>query len=511
MLAQLKPNASNQLCFLRLASYKEEIMQEWEVRIRKRIPSTHDQSSTTLRDDLPKFLDQLSKALNPDQSGLAESTVCEISRIHGTETAKTSKFTPDEVIQEYTTLQDVLLDVFEQDGELGKKERNIVLVAMATAMKEAVSEFVNIVTEREQELADRLARASDAGKIALWEWDARTGETWRSEYHHEFYGFKNKSLTWTFSDLFACIHPDDLRMVKQEVEKVRAGKVKSYHAEYRVIWPDGSEHWLLGKGQVRLGADKSLKYVAGTVSEITERKEADAALERSVHRLEEEKQLREQFVNTLSHDLRNPLAAAKAAAQLIARHPEQSARITDLAMRVANAVNRADKMIQDLLDANRIRAGKQMVLDYSNCDLVGIARSVLDELISIHGDRFELKAETDIFGYWSADDLKRVFENLFTNAIKYGDPRSEITLEIEKRTKSVCISVHNWGNPIPHSEIPRLFDPFSRSASAEKNLRKGSWGLGLTLVRGVVEAHRGTIEVKSSANGGTSFIISLPY
>jgi signal transduction histidine kinase len=105
--------------------------------------------------------------------------------------------------------------------------------------------------------------------------------------------------------------------------------------------------------------------------------------------------------------------------------------------------------------------------------------------------------------------LRRVIENLISNAAKYGSPTGPITLTLEKRASEIDISVHNVGNPLPREELLQLFDPFHRSSTADASPHVG-WGLGLTLVRGVAEAHGGRVHVESTPEAGTTFTLSLP-
>jgi signal transduction histidine kinase len=196
-------------------------------------------------------------------------------------------------------------------------------------------------------------------------------------------------------------------------------------------------------------------------------------------------------------------------AQMIARHPDRVDRIPSLAARIVDSLGRADKMIEDLLDANRIRAGKGLPIEVEECDLTQIAERVCEELISVHGDRFRRQMPNSLVGYWSCKNLYRLLENLLTNGIKYGFSDAPVTLKIAERGSMVEISVHNFGQPIPLEDQKRLFDPFVRSKSAVSSQRKG-WGLGLTLVRGVAEAHGGHVEVQSEKETGTTFRVTLP-
>jgi signal transduction histidine kinase len=106
--------------------------------------------------------------------------------------------------------------------------------------------------------------------------------------------------------------------------------------------------------------------------------------------------------------------------------------------------------------------------------------------------------------------LRRVIENLCTNAVKYGLADTPITITLKAEAERVQLSVHNYGPVIPKEQQSRLFEAFQRAPSAEQSGKRG-WGLGLTLVRGITEAHGGSVEVASSEKEGTTFTVSLPW
>lgn len=226
--------------------------------------------------------------------------------------------------------------------------------------------------------------------------------------------------------------------------------------------------------------------------------------------LEKERELREQFVATLTHDLRTPLTAAKMGAQLILRHPDNPEKNQQLAAKIIRSIDRMDQMIRDLLDASRIRAGESLSMVMNECDLREVALMTLRELGVAYGDRFVLETESDsITGHWNEDGLRRVIENLANNAVKYGFPQQQVTVSLKQTNDTAQIIVHNYGPPIPAEEQHLLFKPFQHARSAQTGLKKG-WGLGLTLVKGVVEAHGGEVSVLSSEGEGTTFIVTLP-
>lgn len=241
-------------------------------------------------------------------------------------------------------------------------------------------------------------------------------------------------------------------------------------------------------------------------------KESAVKLSDSQHQVAElvdEKSIRESFVSLLSHDLRTPLSAAKISAQLILREASCSESAQTLAARIVSNINRAIQMIGDLLDSNRLRSGEKLPVFIKKLNLTSFARLNLQELSSIHGDRFVLNCAEEIEGYWDPTALRRVFENLGTNAIKYGNPDTSVTFTIKKHDSEVRIEVQNEGDVISAEEQMTLFEQFRRTKKSEGSSKKG-WGLGLTLVRGVAEAHGGTVKVTSTKESGTTFTVILP-
>ncbi|MFY0572562.1 ATP-binding protein [Archangium lansingense] len=315
--------------------------------------------------------------------------------------------------------------------------------------------------------------------------------------------------------------PEDMekdRAAAKEMLESPHGVCSPY--EKRYILPEGRVVWiLLGCAFIDEGRSKNVAFVlditqskeseemfAGILnSEQLAREEAEATLSQ----LKLERELREQFVSALSHDLRTPLTAAKMSAQLIPRQPQLPDKVYSLAARVRQNIDRADQMISDLLDANRIRAGQGLPIERSPGELRQLVAGTLEELSTVHGDRFLLQGEESIEGDWDARALRRLLENLCGNAIKYGDPTRPVTVSLKQEGDEVALAVHNWGEPIPAEDQKSLFQYFSRTKSAQTSGKKG-WGIGLTLVRGVAEAHGGSVGVESCREKGTVFRVRLP-
>jgi signal transduction histidine kinase len=234
-----------------------------------------------------------------------------------------------------------------------------------------------------------------------------------------------------------------------------------------------------------------------------------AELGAKIEALHTERSLREHFVSVLAHDLRGPLATAQLSIQLVQKNPELLRTRPDLATRVDRNLEQMDRMVRDLLDANRIRAGERLPLRLGECDLGPIAAQIAEDIRAQHGAHIAIEGEPHLRGIWSTDELQRALWNLVTNAVKYGAPQRPIAIGLHIVDERARVTVHNWGPPIPPEDQQSLFEPFARARAATRSGRPG-WGLGLALVRGCAEAHGGTVSLESSLEAGTTFTLELP-
>lgn len=218
-------------------------------------------------------------------------------------------------------------------------------------------------------------------------------------------------------------------------------------------------------------------------------------------------ELQEQLAHTLAHDLRNPVMAAKVSAQLIQRRPEDVDNAMNAATRISICMDRLDKMISDLLDVSRVRSGSDLILEFLECDLDWLVREVANELNMADTGRFVVESHGKCIGFWNESGIRRLIENLSINALKHGIENGTVTITLSQDEFYAMIKVHNHGDHLTAKEQEIIFEPFQRSKSAEN---KVGWGLGLSMVKGMVVAHKGTITIESEKKKGTTFIIKLP-
>jgi len=213
----------------------------------------------------------------------------------------------------------------------------------------------------------------------------------------------------------------------------------------------------------------------------------------------------DQLSHTLAHDLRNPLTTLKMSAQMLSKQMTEKEHLKKLE-RILHSATRIDGMIQELLDESRIKAHERRI-DLKECDLDWLVRDVAYELNITHVDRFLVDSGGKCVGLWNEDHLRRVLENLGTNAIKYGSESTPVMLSLSQVEDKAIIKVHNSGLPIPKEEKAALFHKFQRGSTTDN---KVGWGIGLSVVKNMVEDLKGSIEIQSEEGEGTTFSITLP-
>jgi signal transduction histidine kinase len=215
--------------------------------------------------------------------------------------------------------------------------------------------------------------------------------------------------------------------------------------------------------------------------------------------------LKDLFLGAVGHDLRNPLGSILMAQELTLTRACGEPSHQSHALRSKRAAERMHGLIEDILDLTRGQFTDGLPVTLEPTDLGEVARATLAELQLIHPDRaVDLEVAGDVGGLWDGQRLARVFSNLTANAIQHSE--GLIQVRVGGDDHRATVAVHNGGGaPIPDDAIPRLFDPFRRGDSGSEGL-----GLGLYIVREIVRAHGGTVDVRSTTAEGTTFTVTLP-
>ena len=471
-----------------------EIMNIWEKRANTEVKAAHHQDKFALRDSLPEYLSQLVKALsnNTDRTATRKKTTKKKAPVLARSMEKIGPAVIGQLILEYHILRQVICEVLEDEAPLSYTEREIIVCSIEQAVNDAATKFSDTLNERTpglkyqgeiQEVTFRdLLKALNESSIMVFT-DIIGNITYVNDKFCEISKYSREELMGQNHRIIKSEHHSH-EFYADLWQTISAGKVWSGEIKNRA--KDGENYWVHTTIIPFLDKHgKPNKYAAIRV-DITERKRAEeeremAIVERDFAQIEQD--IYEKFVATLAHDLRTPLTVASMAAQLIQRKDEIPDAVKSMAARIENKIKQTDDLIKGVLDANRIRNRLKLPAKVSDCDAGEVVKSALDDLRIIYGDRFNLKLSQNLMGHWSISGIQRIVENLCTNAIKYGDPDSPVTINLAEIAGRLELSVHNVGKPILEGEIQVLFDYLHRAKSAEASHQKG-WGIGLTVVRG---------------------------
>jgi signal transduction histidine kinase len=297
----------------------------------------------------------------------------------------------------------------------------------------------------------------------------------------------------------------DIASARHAEERVGAGfDIVEVVSEYRALRASVLRLWRKDLPQPNLD----------DIDDITRFNEAiDQSLAEAIHsyteRLDRSRQL---FLAILGHDLRNPLTAIRMSAQLVSPKRGDLNSIEALSM-IGTESEVMIKLIGDMIDFSSTWLGSPMPLNCEPVDLQILCREVVDGFRAAHPQRtLHFTPRGDLTCNWDAARIRQVISNLLGNALQHGSPKGPVELSAASEGSTVVLSVHNEGAPIPPEALPTLFDPLVRHATVESALRRapGSIGLGLYIVREIVNAKGGTITVTSTAQQGTTFTVRIP-
>ena len=356
-----------------------------------------------------------------------------------------------------------------------------------------------------------LRLAQRAGGVATFEWDFQQQVATCSPEFFRTFGLPAVEGVMAASEWGRFVHPDDREWMAQHLERALAG-AEPAAADYRIIAADGTVRWLSYAGQMQSTPDGD--RLLGTVVDITERKQAEIALEAARAEAVAANQSKDQFLANLSHELRTPLNAILGYVRML-RGGVIPADERDRALEVIERNARAQhQLVEDLLDMSGIAAGR-VRLEPQPTSVATPLREAL-ESVRPAADAKRLTVDVD---FEPVDDvvtgdasrLQQVFWNLLSNAVKFTPQDGRVTIKLRRTHDGLAeIRVSDSGVGIEPEFLPYVFDPF-RQADMRLAREHGGLGLGLAISRQLVELHGGLIEAQSDGAGsGATFIVRLP-
>jgi PAS domain S-box-containing protein len=360
---------------------------------------------------------------------------------------------------------------------------------------------------------ERLDLAQRAGRIGSFEWNIRTGAVSWSATKEELYGLPPGGFGGRYEDWKQAVHPDD--QDRAEADRRRAvAEGTELDSEFRIVRPDGETRWIASKGKVFYASDGEPLRMLGVSLDVTERKRTEEEL-RDVDRKKDE------FLAMLAHELRNPLGPLRSALQVVKHTEVDAATVSGMWDVMDRQVGNLTRLVDDLLDVARVTRGR-VEMRKAVVDLAAIVRQAVNSMgliVAERGQELALSVVPDGPLYVEADParMEQVFGNLLSNASKFSTERGRIwvTVEVESEdgritADSVVVRIRDDGAGIDPEVLPTIFDLFTQADHSLARSR-GGLGIGLTIVRRVVEQHGGRVEARSAGLGrGSEFLVHLP-
>ncbi len=371
------------------------------------------------------------------------------------------------------------------------------------------------ITERKQvEEALRISRehASQAltiAKLGTWSWHPESGAVEADTRCREICGLAPAGPL-EIEDAFSRIHPEDRAKVRLGLEAALQSRGDgSYSEEFCWQHADGAERWAVLRGQVLFDGDgpqAGAMLMLGSVLDITDRKLTEQQLLDADRRKDE-------FLATLAHELRNPLAPIRNCLHILRMQEDGEFDPSRLHEMMERQVKHLVRLVDDLMEVSRVTRGK-IELQRETLELSQILHNAMETskpLIEAgqHSLELDLPGESLLL---DADPvrLSQVFANLLNNAAKYSNTGGCIEVSVVRDGDQAVVSVRDRGLGIAADMLPRVFDMFAQ-IDQSRGYAQGGLGIGLTLVRSLVDLHGGQVEARSAGLGhGSEFVVRLP-
>jgi PAS domain S-box-containing protein len=423
----------------------------------------------------------------------------------------------------------VFIDTFKKTAALAELnetlQREVAVRERAqAALRVANEELERRVQERTTALVrahqgvreneERLRMALDVAQIAAWEWQLPSGQMQWSTDPEALFGFPKGAFGEDLR-IMRVVHPADRARLEEATEvALRTGV---YEVEYRAVRPDASVVWITERG--RVVSDPDGDRMVGISRDVTGEREHARERERLLRsereardEAERQSRLKDEFLATLSHELRTPMNAILGWLSILESGKPIREIHSALAIINRNARMQA-KLIEDLLDMNRLMAGN-VQLEISAVDLGSLLQATMQALQpAADAKSVQLIAAVSAgSGELLADGrrLQQVLWNLVHNAIKFTPPHGRVEIRVRHDDEHLEITVQDNGQGITPSFLPHVFERF-RQQDASATRPTFGLGLGLSIAKHLIELHGGTIAAASAGDGsGASFTVRVP-
>ncbi len=387
------------------------------------------------------------------------------------------------------------------------------------------SKIAHDISERRRTLAAlseseaRLRFALEVAQVGDWDLDLKSGNIRRSIRHDHCFGYDNLQPEWSIATFLTHVHPEDRDDVALSYRRTLLKGV-DWDAKCRVVWPDGSLHWIHIQGSTRYEAGNTERML-GIVSDLTQQKAAEDTrlltqkLESENRQIQEANRLKSQFLANMSHELRSPMNAIIGFSDLLyLENPQiEPAKQRQYIGHIRTSGRHLLQLINDVLDLSKVESGKFEFFP-EPVELPAVINEVTTVLFTqIQRKRLQVDVATaPAFKQVTIDParLKQALYNYLSNAIKFTPEQGRISVRVVADVRGFFrIEVEDTGIGIAESDLPRLFVEFQQLDASYTKRHQGT-GLGLSLTRRMVEAQGGSVGVRSVLGKGSVFYLTLP-
>ncbi len=357
--------------------------------------------------------------------------------------------------------------------------------------------------------------AAESAEVGLWFWDLITEEMITTPRCNEIFGFNPQEIM-SFERFTQVIHPEDIEKIQTAVNQSQTN-LGEYNVEYRIIDSENKIRWVTSRGKSFKEGETS-HVMMGSVREITHRKLADERFQNLLNaeklardEVEEVNRAKDDFMAIVSHELRSPLNSILGWAKILTSDKAIDELTKQKALEtIENSAKLQAKLISDLVDSAKIISGK-LEFTFISLSLKSLINQVyqsqkpsadVKNIEFVLGDLAESRVMAD------SSRLQQAIANLMTNAIKFTPQFGKITVDLKEENDKVIFKITDNGQGIPPEELPHIFKQYFQSTTAKN---KTGLGLGLSIVKAIINKHGGQVSVKNNENGiGCTFFVSLP-
>ena len=377
--------------------------------------------------------------------------------------------------------------------------------------KEAEIKLVK-AKELAEENEERLELATSAASVGIWDWNIVKDELVWDESLFRIYGITSENFNDEYKDWLHYVHPDDKAFVEGEIKAALLGK-REYAPEFRIIWPDGSIHFIQSASKTFYNKEGKPLRLIGTNYDITERKKMEAELKEKMIEMDMLNRNKDKLFSIIGHDLRAPFNGIIGFSDLLsdAIHREEYEHIGEYTKHINESSLSAMSLLDNLLEWARSQTNE--IVFKPECIEIGALIDEVIELLNNYALRksitIDKKIPYNIKLSADKDMILSVLRNLITNAIKFTNNGGKIVVSAEHKQNELIVIVSDNGVGISKNVIDTVFS-IEKNQSTKGTNNEGGTGLGLMICKDFVEKHGGKIWVCSEPDQGSHFYFSIP-